>query len=422
MEVTMTLWLSLLSAILFPFLAMAQFSQEITINGQETELITLEKTVDVAIPVPYQVPSTCYRAEPYQSWECNNERRYRQECQWIPESQRCWTEHDRVCQPVTRYRQECTSIPTREICVERPSRQECRTGNDGQERCVTVGGGQSCQTVGGGQTCRDVAYTDQQCSSVPRNRCESVPGRNDCRDVPYYQEVCGNVTRYNQVPYACMETRYRDRIDVKKVSAEIELKIKSNQLTEEFPLKVSIKPKNARHQVYELEVALVKEPKVLVVLVSREIVLTAETDKEITLKGLVELELVDRERGTVTLPVEISEAMAHDSTGVLRLVFAGGLPKSGEAELTITHKPLLQSVKTFDTYKGAFPGNRMKITEVQGRAAIELKYAARKRFPARNFRVELKLKTSLDVAGEILNADRPETIEKTFSSFITVFR
>jgi hypothetical protein len=59
---------------------------------------------------------------------------------------------------------------------------------------------------------------------------------------------------------------------------------------------------------------------------------------------------------------------------------------------------------------------------VQGLPALELSFYWGIKFPGRNFRIELKLTTTLNVSGQILNAQKPESIEREFSSFITVYR
>ncbi len=240
-------------------LAHAQVENLIQFHGQENEIINIEKMIQVTRSVPVEVPSTCTRQIPYDSYECNNETRYRQECTWIPEAQRCWQENERECRSVTRSRRECspgpshrvcTDRPSREVCTDRPDRQECTTvtrhrqecstgpgrqvctpkpsrevcterptrevctERNGRRTCSQVGGGRTCNTVGGGQECRtvpgerecrSVPYQDRECRTVSGGRtcsqvgggqhCEDVRGPEICRDVSYQDQDCHDVPR-----------------------------------------------------------------------------------------------------------------------------------------------------------------------------------------------------------------------------------
>lgn len=236
--------------LLFTMNSFAQQVQQIEapmkFNGQNAETVKLEKVIKVVRPVPREVPSTCTRQVPYQTYACHDVTRYRQACHTVPADQECETEYDRQCRSVTRYRdectrgpsrqecsttptrqvctdrpthqvctqiptrqecsttptrqvctdrpsrQECTTTPTREVCVDRPTREVCTTRPDGQQHCTTVGGGQSCHTVGGDQQCRTVGGGqdcrtvggEQQCRTVGGGEhCTEVGGGQDCRTV-----------------------------------------------------------------------------------------------------------------------------------------------------------------------------------------------------------------------------------------------
>jgi hypothetical protein len=238
-------------------------------TGQNAESVKFEQFIKVIRPVPREVPSTCTRQVPYQTYACHDVTRYREECYRVPAEQECNTEYDRQCRSVTRYReecsrgpsrqecyntptrqvctdrpsrrvctqipsrqecsttpsrqvctdrpsrQECSTTPSREVCVDRPSREVCRTRPDGQQHCTTVGGDrhcttvggdQQCRTVGGGQDCRTVGG-DQQCRTVGGGEtCADVGGGQDCRTVGGDRE-CRNV----EGDPICRQVSYSDQ-------------------------------------------------------------------------------------------------------------------------------------------------------------------------------------------------------------------
>lgn len=256
---------------LFSSMAFGQIESIIQFNGQNADSVKINEKVSFVRQVPVEVPSTCTREVPYESYECRDVTRHRNECTWVPADQECWNEpenecrtvtrtrqecsegpsrrvctdiprrqvcHDRPdrqeCRSVTRYREECSSGSSREVCVERPTREVCRTDSRGQERCTTVGGGQSCHTVPGERSCHSVPYTDQECDTVDGGQdctevgggetCHDAPGPQICRDVSYddqecsttYRRECRDIPAHEEcrdIPYSenvCgNETRYR---------------------------------------------------------------------------------------------------------------------------------------------------------------------------------------------------------------------
>lgn len=124
---------------------------------------------------------------------CHNETRYRQECQTVQGDRVCHIEHERVCKNVTKYREECSTGPIQQKCHREAARKQCRTLPNGEERCRDIPGREVCEKVPGEKSCRQVAYTEQDCDSVPRERCEFEPPRQQCRDVPYNENVCEDV-------------------------------------------------------------------------------------------------------------------------------------------------------------------------------------------------------------------------------------
>lgn len=255
---------------LFNSLAFGQIENVLQFHGQKTESIQIDKVIELIRPVPVEVPSTCSRDVPYESYECQDVTRSREECSTIPERQDCTTVDEQRCRPVTRTRRDCqagpmqtvcrerptrqvctenpsrqvcTQNPPRQVCSQGPSRQECRTvtrtreqcsggasrqvctqrptreictERNGRRTCSQVGGGQDCRTVPGQRTCRQVPHQEQVCSTVPgRQVCSTVPGGQTCRTVSGGQtcstvgggQVCENVPG----PQVCQDIPYQDQ-------------------------------------------------------------------------------------------------------------------------------------------------------------------------------------------------------------------
>ena len=428
------------------FSAVAQVESLINFRGQNSEVIKVEKNINVTRPVAYQVPDTCYNDVPYQSYECNDVTRYREECRYIPSSQNCWTDYDRVCRNVTRYREECstgpsrqvctqnpsrevcTERPSRQVCTERPTREVCRTNSQGQQTCQTVGGGQSCQTVGGGQscqtvgggqschsvpgerTCRQVSYTDQDCDNVPRQRCENIPARNQCDQIPYSEEVCGNVTRYRQEPYACQRTAYRDETTAKKLTGQIDVRFETNGLVEEFPVKVSVAAPNAKFESFVTDVKLQKEPKVLVFLKKKNVVAN-ESEKEITLSGEVVMEVVSAEMVSPVFPTTLKNPVFNESTSILSMTIEGGVSAKGNVEALITAKPKLGKDKVVADLKAAYPSDRAGVA--QDKLSLNLKGMMQNDLVKKNS-ISVKMIAPMSIRGELMNTKKP-VMEKSYS-------
>ena len=420
-------FLSALILITLSFSSLAQVNSQLTFRGQNSEVIKIEHNINVVRPVPYQVPSTCTRDVPYQTYDCHNETRYRQQCSWIPSSENCWSENERVCRNVTRWREECHSgpsrqqcrqIPSREVCTERPTREVCHTNPQGHRSCQTVGGGRSCQTVGGGETCstvpgericRNVSYTDQECSNVPRRRCETVPGHNDCRNIPYSEQVCGNETHYRQEQYACQRTQYRDESKAKKLTGEVLVHFQTNGLVEEFPLNISIAALDLKFEKFVTEIKLLKEPEVLVFLKKKN-VKAVESDKEINLEGEIVFEILDLNMVAPSFPVNFKDVTFNQDTSLLSLAIEGSISAMGSVEATITAKPKIGRNKTVAELKASYPSERAGVAG----ASLNLNLAGiMQNDLVKKNAISLKLTAPLNVNGELMNAKKP-VMEKAY--------
>lgn len=431
--------LALLVFLLVPTITHAQLDSQFTFNGQNAEVLKAEKKITVVTQETVQVPSTCSRQVPNGQIEvCRNETRYRQSCSWIPASERCWNDTDRICRSVPRTRQECstspgrqvcTDRPSRTVCTERPTRHVCTTRPDGRQHCTTVGGGQHCTQVGGGRDCRTVpgerhcrtvTYTDQECDNVTRRRCETVPGRNECTSVPYSERVCGMETQYRTETYACTKPETRTHSTEKVVRAETNVQILTNGLVEEFPVSVSLKEKSQEHSAFSVETKLLKEPKVFVVLKKQDAKVSASTEKEILVKGSVVLEILSQEMLPISFPVSVVSASITEATKKLVIVFEGAVSAQGAVDLQITHNTFLSAKKTIAELKAEYPSKQVELGEMDGKAAlsIDLTDAIKNELKKKNMKLKLSLTSALNLQGELMNTTKPETSKLYDGTFV----
>ncbi len=420
----------------------AQLDSQFTFSGQNAEVLKAEKKITVITPEAVQVPSTCSRQVPVGQVEvCRNETRYRQECSWIPSSERCWTENERVCRSVTRYREvcsgsgsreECTERPEREVCTERPTREVCRTKPDGSQHCTTVGGGTHCTTVGGGQSCRTVpgdrtchneSYQDTDCDNVPRHRCETVPGRNDCNQIPYSERVCEMETQYRTETYACIETQIINRRADKVLKNELNVQIITNGLVEEFPVAISVKEASAEFKGFSIDAKLLKQPKVFVVLKKKDVKVASSTATEITLKSTLVLEVLEERMLPIAFPSEILSASIEAASEKLTVVFEGPISAQGSVDLAITHKAFLSSTKTIAELKADYPGPKVGLGQVENKAAlsINMKGAIVRELKKKNMKLTFKLASKLNLQGDIMNEKKPGT-EKNYEGTFVILK
>ena len=431
--------IALFCLLLLPTMTYAQLDSQFTFSGQNAEVLKAEKKITVVTPEQVQVPDTCSRQVPNgQTRVCRNETRYRQECSWIPSSERCWNDTERVCRTVTRYRQECsgssshtvcTDRPSRTVCTERPTREVCTTRPDGRQHCTTVGGGQHCTEVGGGRdcrevpgnrTCRDVPYSDQDCDNVSRRRCETVPGRNDCRQIPYSEEVCGMETQYRTETYACTRTETINRTTAKTIKSETNVQIITNGIVEEFPVAISVKETSQQFNAFSMEVKLLKEPKAFVVLQKKESKIASNTAQEIVVKNNVVLEILTQEMLPMSFPVAIASAHIEEASKKLVIIFEGAMSAQGSADVLITHKAFLSSTKTLVEMKADYPSAQVELGSVENKAAlsIDIKDAIKKELKKKNMKLKFNLTSALNLQGEIMNATKPATSKLYEGTFV----
>jgi hypothetical protein len=413
-------FLFLICSLLMSVSVRAQLESVIQYKGQNGEVVKLNQAVQVTRPVPYQVPDTCYRQVPYQNYECRNETRYRQECRWIPASQNCWTENERICRPVTRTRQECHQgppqqvcheIPPREVCEQKPPQQVCHTDPRGQRVCRSApsgrichrtGGGRQCDTRPGQSICRNVTYTDQECSNYPRQQCQQIPGRNHCENTPYQEQVCGYETRYRSEPYACTKTEYRDEVFPKTISGSIDVRFITNGVFEEFPLLVKVQALNSKFENFSLNAKLLTSPRSVVVVKEKNIQAT-ELDKEIILSGELVIEVFEAQLVEPIFPESMNEARFDEESEILSVKMNGRLSLEGQIELVIHSRPKFGSDKKVAELKSSYPSSRVRIEN--GMMIFNLSGLMDHRLAKRND-INLKVVSSILLKGEVLNAPR----------------
>ncbi len=418
-----------------PTITHAQLDSQFVFNGQNAEILTAQKAVTVITPEQKEVPDTCTRQVPTGQIEvCDDVTRYREECTYVPSSESCGYESERVCHPVSRSRevcsgggshQECTTIPSSTVCTERPTREVCHTNpHNGESSCTTVGGGQSCHDVGGGQSCTTVQdspnchteyYSDEECSNDSRYVCHTNPGHNDCHSVPYSEEVCGMETQYRTESYACTRTITVNKEEKKTVKAETNIQINTNGLVDEIPMLVSIKEVNTQFKAFTINVKLEKEPKLFVVMKSKEVKVVSANAKEVIVKATLVLEVMTKDMLPIKLPTAISSA-SIDANKKLVIAFEGALAAKGKLDLSIEHKVLFGH-KVDAVLKSDYPVARsieVGISEGKPALSIDLRNAMVKK-PVKGMKLKLELEAALDLKGELLNAAKPE-MKKSFQS------
>ncbi len=418
-------FLVMLLALSTPLLAQVQ--SDLPFQGQNGDVVQINQPINVTRPVPYNVPSTCYNQIPYQSYECHNETRYRQQCHWIPESERCWNENERVCRSVPETRQVCENgpdrevcheVPQREVCIERPTREICHTNPQGQRVCNTVGGGRECHMSGGGRQCDTVpgarvchneTHYEQECQNVPRRQCERVPGRNDCDSIPYQEQVCGNETRYRSEPYACTKIEYRDVTTPKALVGEIDVRFLTHGLNDEFALQFKVDAPDAKFESFAMSVKLLKDPKVVVILKNKSIQ-AEESEDKIQLKGEVLIEVVEASMITPIFPTGFKNLAFDKESSLLSLEVEGGLSAQETIEAQIVTRPWIFKSKTVAQFKGLFPSPlvSLKGNVLQLNLASVLEHKMSKKND-----VSIKLTAPVCATGEILNLKKPE-LSKTY--------
>lgn len=464
-------------------------SGQLKFTGQTSDLIKMDQKVTVKRPVPKEVPSTCTRKKerqvpgtcyerksrqvpgtctrevPSQVYRCHDVTRYRQDCQWIPSSQNCWTENDRQCRTETRYQKECSPGPSRQVCHQRPDRQECSTGPSqtvcqdrpsrevcsertgqrvcstipggrdcktvpGERQCRTVSGGQECRTERGDPICRQVPYQENICHNVPRQRCETVPGRNECRNIPYTEEECGYETEYHTESYSCMKTEYYDvpyscmktetydeeyacmKTQIfmepfeKTLALDMNVAVKANNLSGEFTLNVNSAPKTPEIKELGLQMKLVQDPKFLVVQKLAEVKIVSEDEKTIKASGKLELELVEIKNDSVEFPRSIRVAYINEREKTLNIGFRGDRPERGMVEIVISRKNQVVA-----EVKASYPSAKVKLAKVDRYDGLQIDLSREIQERLRSgMKMDLKLSVPMaKIEGEILNAKKPES-------------
>jgi hypothetical protein len=416
--------LALIILMLVPSMTYAQLDSQLFFNGQNAEVLHSKKQITVVTPEVVQVPSTCTRQVPAGERQvCHNETRYRQMCSWIPASQQCRTEYERVCRPVYRTRQECSTghshrvcnrLPPRRVCTEEP-RSNCRNRPENRGRCSTppshsrcreVPGEEVCRDVPGERTCRTVTYTEQQCDSHPHRRCQTIPGRNDCRSIPYDHQVCEMQMQYRTESYACTRPETVYRRTAKVLKNQVNVQIMTNGLVDEFPALISVTEGNQQFKSFSIEVKLLKEPKVFVVLRKKQVNIVSENAHEIVLNSDVILEVISRDMLPVVLPTDILKASVDSATKELILLLDGSISNQGILDLKITRKN-----KTIATMRADYPGRKVELSRMDNRQAliIDLSSDLDRRLRKNKMMLDLKLSTKFFLQGEILNVNKPDT-------------
>lgn len=433
--------IALFFALFVPSLTNAQVTTQFNFNGQNAEILKTEKKIAVLKSEIIQVPSTCYRQVPAGQREvCHNETRYRQDCTWIPSSQNCWNDNERVCRSVPRARQECshgpgqtvcTDRPARRVCPDRPVGEVCRTTRDGRRHCerpqpgpghcTEVGGGRVCQQVPGPRYCRMVTYNETECVNVPRYRCETIPGRNQCRDFPYSFPVCQMETQYESQAYACVKSETVTKTVYKKLVLESEIDVATNGLVDEFSALIKATETDNELSQFILSVSLLKEPKIYVVSKKQNLQIVSQTEDEIQLRAKVSFELFNQEQLPASLPASVTKATVFKDSKMLKILFDGNLSNQGSINLKLTHKAFLTGTKTIAEMNANYPSHQVFITRDEDRFSLNINLNEDlKRDLKNNMKLDFSIEAKGTFEGKILNSVKPQTSKNFRGIFVNL--
>jgi hypothetical protein len=325
-----------------------------------------------------------------------------QDCRTVPGEQSCRTVGGG---------QSCDSVPGDRICRTVSDGQACAT-IPGEQSCRTVGGGQSCETVPGDDICRTVSYQDQECEQVPREVCRTIPSHKECEDIPYSQNVCGPETVFTSQEYACMKDEVQQLNISKKVSANIAVDIKTNNLMGEFPILMTLKGEQAENTSFALAASLDQDPSLLVVVKSKKIEITSENKDQIMLDGTISLEMIDPKTVQTTFPKSFGDIILTKKTSKLLANINGTVAEKGSVDLIV-----MNGRKQVAVLKAAYPSEKIQIVKDrrQTSIAIDLMGLITERISVDDtLSISIKLGAGLNIEGEILNVKKPVN-EKLFS-------
>jgi len=157
-------------ACIFSSNLLASTSKTLVFKGQVQESVALNFSGDETRFRDQVVDSTCTRQVPNGTEQvCEEETRYRQDCQWTRESEECHYGDSEI---------QCHESSPEIVCNIENGRRICRN-EPGRRICETVPG---------------------------RRICTRIPSEYICHDIPYSETVCHNETTYETQSYACKKT------------------------------------------------------------------------------------------------------------------------------------------------------------------------------------------------------------------------
>ncbi len=325
-----------------------------------------------------------------------------QDCRTVPGQESCRTVGGG---------QSCESVPGERTCRTVPGGQACAS-IPGEQSCRTVGGGQSCETVPGDDICRTVSYQDQECEQVPHDVCRTIPSHKECEDIPYSQNVCGPETVFTSENYACMKDEVQQLNVSKKVSANIAVDIKTNNLTGQFPILMVLKGEQAENTSFALAATLAQDPNLLVVVKSKKVEIASEDKDRIMLDGTISIEMIDPKTVQTTFPKSFGDIALTKKTSKLLANINGTLAEKGSVDVVI-----MNGRKQIAVLKAAYPSERVQIVtnRRQTSIAMDLTGLITERISVDDsLSMNIKLGAGLNIEGEILNVKKPVN-EKQFS-------
>jgi hypothetical protein len=206
----------------------------------------------------------------------------------------------------------------------------------------------------------------------------------------------------------------------KKVSAVVNVSLKTNGLVEEFGAVVSLIP-DAKGTSFAPVMKLSSEPKILVIVKKKEASIRAESENEIRVEGDIEVELQEAVIEPVVFPA-IESASIDKKTSLLSVIFAKGLPseagvvRKGELDFVLSRKG-----KELAVLKDSYPGAKVQVKKIERKDALIMNLTGLIHgslsggILSSGPKMKLLLKIPSKIEGEILNAKKPQT-EKLYEN------
>lgn len=378
------------------FAAASESYKSFEYTGQLSELVELENQRMETRYREQEVPSTCTRQVPYETEECGNVTRYRTECRTVPGRRVCRDVPHQRCRWETRYRRVCRQEPPRNVCR---TRRVCT----GVGRARVCQDRRECRREPGRRVCHQEPHRERICRTEYRRECRQEPDRRECREVPYQDYQCRTVTRYRDEQYSCTRTeRTPYEVIAERFEGALDFNFMDSVTNAPIRFDVSLSDRG------EFNISARENSEVSRNLViANESPLRRESEGELTrLQKNVNIKIADRMTllSPVTGPIDSINLEKESVSFRIGTVYDFS---SFNLYVRINRGDDVYLNKTLsrDDYEIIDVNGRSEIFVDLGKMGIQLK----ERNLFGRYKYEVKVETSVNISGEILNADKPRT-------------